>query len=158
MLALEWLFETKDAYRTPTDFKSKIQDFFRFFFKTIIHFSRLKVIKKLINTDLEKTQEQSFFSWRAANIWAILNKIWRSPIPPPLCQKKKFTYKTQHLLLFSRLFPRLENFWANFKTFSSTRKKAQKLAGFVGSRVNDGRIHVFFCPLQNLSGSVWKRY
>ena len=40
---------------------SKIQDFFQTFSKTIIHFSRLKVIKKLINTDLEKTQEQSFF-------------------------------------------------------------------------------------------------
>ena len=38
----------------------KIQDFFQTFSKTIIHFSRLKVIKKLINTDLEKTQEAFF--------------------------------------------------------------------------------------------------
>ena len=42
-------------------FGSKIQGFFQTFYKTIISFSRLKDIKKVINGDLKKTQEQRFF-------------------------------------------------------------------------------------------------
>ena len=70
------------------------------------------------------------FSWCSANIWVKLNKIWP--------KWKKFTFKAlvvalkkklktfylffQTLSPFSRLFPGLENYWGNFKSFSQEFK------------------------------------
>ena len=42
-------------------FGSKIQGFFQTFYKTIISFSRLKDIKKVINGDLKKRRNKDFF-------------------------------------------------------------------------------------------------
>ena len=42
-------------------FGSKIQGFFQTFYKTIISFSRLKDIKKVINGDLKKRRKKHFF-------------------------------------------------------------------------------------------------
>ena len=41
-------------------FGSKIQGFFQTFYKTIIHFSRLKDIKWVINGDLKKRWNKDF--------------------------------------------------------------------------------------------------
>ena len=41
-------------------FGSKIQGFFQTFYKTIISFSRLKDIKKVINGDLKKRRNKDF--------------------------------------------------------------------------------------------------
>ena len=99
--------------------------FSRLFSKTIISFSRLKVIKWVINRDLKKNEETKPFPWCAANVQARLNKIWPA-------RKKKFTCKAltltsknlktfypffKTLSLLYRLFPGLKNCWGNLKTF-----------------------------------------
>ena len=58
--------------RDGTDFWiKKIQDFFQTFSKTIISFSRLKVIKKVSNRDLKKTRN------KALNINNALQTYWQ---------------------------------------------------------------------------------
>ena len=63
---------------------SKTQHFLHTFSKTIYIFSRLKVIKLVINIDLEKCMKKAF-AWCTANTWPRLNKT--------LLKGKKITSK-----------------------------------------------------------------
>ena len=89
-------------------FESKIQDFFQnsnFFFQT------------RWSTETFKNAETKRFSWCTTRVGARLNKIW----PKWKALKKKpqdLLSFSQTLSSFSKLFPGLENCWANFKTFS----------------------------------------
>ena len=68
-------------------------------------------------------QEQSFFSWCAVSVWTRLNKIWPKWKIFHYVALKKLVFLPlfQTSSPFSRLFPGLENCWANFKTFSRTK-------------------------------------
>ena len=73
--------------------------------------------------------------WCGANIRARLNKIWPKrnkftyeALSVALDKKRKSFYHFSHSLsLFSRLFPGLENCWANFKTFSRIQDSVRTL-------------------------------
>ena len=113
---------------------------FKTFSTTIIHFASLEVITKyVINRDVKKGRNKA--SRHSANARARLNKIL-------LKRKKKFTYKALVVALkkknnnkknsrlctifpefisISKLFPGLDNCWANFKTFSKIQHSTRTL-------------------------------
>ena len=102
------------SYRVCTEFLSKIQDFHWTFSKTIISFSRLKVMKQVINRELKKIlQEQSFFHDRQAR----LNKISQTQktfhLRSTCCSFKK---KNQDFLPF------FQDFTSILQTFSGSGK------------------------------------
>ena len=69
------LFAIFTIDRVRTDFWIQNSRLFRdFFSKTIISFSRLQVIKQVINTDLKKRRNKDF-SRCSENVWTRLNKI-----------------------------------------------------------------------------------
>ena len=85
-----------------------------FFSKAIISFSRLEVIKWVINIDLQQRRNKAFFTIHCKRTVEV---EW------DLTKTKKHTYKALVVVLketstfyhFSRLFPGLENCWDFFK-------------------------------------------
>ena len=115
--------------------------FSRLFFKTKNSFYRLKVIKWVINRDLEKRRNQSFLmiyykgtvttgQCGHTRVLEILI-VW-------LNGKKSFTYKALPAALVSdflsifQTFPGMENCYANFKTFfKNSRLCMNSVAGYL---------------------------
>ena len=99
--------------------------------KTMISFSRLKIIKQVINKDLKKKPQEQSFSFHDALQTYRLDWIKFDQ------NDDNFTYKAlavafkkaffQILSPFSRLFAGLENCWANVKTFPRLQDSVQNL-------------------------------
>ena len=94
----------------------------RLFSKTIISFSRLEVVKQVINTDVKTVNKQPF-SWctSAANERARLNKIRAK-------RKKNITYKALVVAFKknSRLFTIFAHLISIFQTISISGKLLDK--------------------------------
>ena len=93
---------------------SKIQDFFQTFSKTIISFSKLKVIKQVINT----TQEQSLFSWCSAHVRMKLNKIWPKQIIIKHTKSASRSFEKKLKTLYHLYFPDFFQAWKIAEHFS----------------------------------------
>ena len=95
-------------------------NFFQTFSKTIISFSRLKVIKKVSNRDLKKSRNKAL---------SIMHCRHTGKIEYNLTRRKKISL-VKHLLQFSQFFPDfslhfrlfqgLEDCWANFNTLTDS--------------------------------------
>ena len=93
----KWVLYNKRAQVSYRFLDLKFKTFPRLFSKTIISFSKLKVIKFICRWSIKtlKNQGTKIFWWCAANIQVRLSKTWPK-------RKRLFTN-------FSRLFPGLEN-------------------------------------------------
>ena len=107
-------------------FGSKIQDFPQTFSKTIIYFSRLKVIKQVSNRDLKKSRNRALSMMnykRTGNIeYDFSNRKIISLVKYLLQLSKNVLQFFPDIFSIFRLFPGLENCWANFKTFSRIQR------------------------------------
>ena len=117
-------FSLEHKHRVCTEFLSKIQDFRWTFSKTIISFSRLKVMKQVINRELKKIlQEQSFFHDRQAR----LNKISQTQktfhLRSTCCSFKK---KSRLFTIFSRLYLYFTEFFQFWKFAWQTSRLFQE--------------------------------
>ena len=86
----------------------KIQDFFHTFSKTIISFTRLKVIKQVINRDLKKSRNKALSTMRC-------KRTCTGKIEHDLTSRKKISL-VKHLLQLSKNF--LQFFSGLFLCFS----------------------------------------
>ena len=107
-------------------FGSKIQNFFQTFFQNKNFFFQTRGYQM---GDLTKTKNK--FTYRA-----LVVALKKTQDFLPFCQS---------LSLFSRLFPGLENCWANFKTFSRIQDSVWTLSIFLLRQVNEISAAYLFC-------------
>ena len=96
--------------------------FSRLFSKQKCIFCKLEVIKQMINGDLFKMQKQSY----CHGALQTQGQNWIKPLLKHLLFLRLFTIFPD-VSTFSRLFPGLDNCWANFKTFSIIQDSVQTL-------------------------------
>ena len=107
---------------TSTEFESKIQDFFQSFFKTIISFSRLKVIISWSIQALKNTGKKLFH-----NVLQMYGRDWKRFDQ----NGKNFTYKALAVALKKQLmtFYHVFRFYLYFLDFFQVWKIAAQISG-----------------------------
>ena len=104
-------------------FGSKIQDFFQTFSKTIISFSRLKVIKQVSNRDLKKSRNKALSTMRC-------KRTCTGKIEYDLTSRKKISL-AKHLLQLSK--KPFYNFFSGLFLSFSDFFQVWKIAGQISS-------------------------